>query len=291
MPSNQPDKQEIPVIDKSLQPIRTARRLCAVSAIFLIWPGLSLAGVSRSEYHVIPSEAINAFRDVLLKHSEPAADSKGVRGLKIKTAPDELTSLGFRQDDLVRRINRDYVTSHAELRIAISKAAGSNVMDVVVVRSGSPRQIAIGLDGAPAAEQPVATNKVMPATEKPADQQPNPPPPPPGPKEFTVDEAEFEREWEKIDYLVLLTELQPTMYTTPDGGLTGMTSASLGSFSLARKLGLQNNDVIYNINGETLDSPEKIFELAEKLEGQSKYNVRILREGMPLTHIYHVKKN
>ncbi|GMW01951.1 MAG: hypothetical protein AMXMBFR84_30870 [Candidatus Hydrogenedentota bacterium] len=251
----------------------------------------SFAGASRSEYHVIPASALNAFRDILIKYTEPSTLSDGTRGLRIKSTPDELSTLGFRASDLVRRINRDYVTSHAELRIAISKAAGTAVMDIVVIRNGTPRQIAIGLEGGASSDMQPVTPQAPAKPSAPPAPSVNTPPPPPDKFEFVVDEAEFEREWEKLDYLVLLTELQPTMYTTPDGGVTGMTSANLGSFSLARKLGLRNNDVIYNINGEALNSPEKIFELAEKLEGQSKYTVRILRDGLPITHLYSVKKN
>lgn len=81
----------------------------------------------------------------------------------------------------------------------------------------------------------------------------------------------------------LVTELKPRMQEDDDGNVIGITSPVLGRVPLARKVGLADNDVITSINGISIDSQEKIIEIAEKFRNLSVFHLKINRNGQTLT--------
>ncbi|MFO7973020.1 MAG: type II secretion system protein N [Candidatus Hydrogenedentota bacterium] len=81
----------------------------------------------------------------------------------------------------------------------------------------------------------------------------------------------------------LVTELKPRMVEDRDGNKIGITSPVLGRVPLARKVGLADNDVITSINGVSIDSQEKIVEVAEKFGNLSVFHLKINRNGQTLT--------
>jgi len=58
--------------------------------------------------------------------------------------------------------------------------------------------------------------------------------------------------------------------------------------SLYEKLGLQNNDIIEEINGEPLDSMEKVMGLFKKLRNERAFTVKINRKGASQFQNYHI---
>lgn len=81
----------------------------------------------------------------------------------------------------------------------------------------------------------------------------------------------------------VVTELRPQMHTDDSGRVLGITSASLGQVPLAQKVGLADNDVITSINGVSIDSVEKIAEVAEKFRNVNVFRLSVLRNGQTLT--------
>ncbi|HOD51409.1 MAG TPA: type II secretion system protein N [Candidatus Hydrogenedentes bacterium] len=85
------------------------------------------------------------------------------------------------------------------------------------------------------------------------------------------------------DMTRLVTELKPQMKTGTDGKVRGITSPVLGKVPLAQKVGLADNDVITSINGISIDSQEKIVEIAEKFRDLSVFHLKVERNGKTIT--------
>jgi S1-C subfamily serine protease len=83
------------------------------------------------------------------------------------------------------------------------------------------------------------------------------------------------------DYSDLMAQLNPQMVEDDKGNITGITSASLSSVPLAKQAGLKDNDVIQAVNGITIDSQEKIGEIATKVGNANTIRLSVLREGKP----------
>jgi|APSaa5957512622_1039677.scaffolds.fasta_scaffold25273_1 type II secretion system protein C len=58
--------------------------------------------------------------------------------------------------------------------------------------------------------------------------------------------------------------------------------------SLYEKLGLRNNDVITELNGEPLDSPERVMGLFKQLRNEREFSVKLNRKGTPLVFNIYV---
>ena len=58
--------------------------------------------------------------------------------------------------------------------------------------------------------------------------------------------------------------------------------------SLYDKLGLRDNDVITELNGEPLDSPERVMSLFKQLRNEREFSVKLNRKGTPLVFNIYV---
>ena len=58
--------------------------------------------------------------------------------------------------------------------------------------------------------------------------------------------------------------------------------------SLYEKLGLRNNDIITELNGEPLDSPERVMSLFKQLRNEREFSVKLNRKGAPLVFNIYV---
>jgi len=73
-----------------------------------------------------------------------------------------------------------------------------------------------------------------------------------------------------------------------DGKNEGYIIKAIDKGSLYEKLGLQNNDVIQKINGQTIDSPEKAFSLLKMLRTERNISLSLKRAKAPKTLVYHI---
>lgn len=88
-------------------------------------------------------------------------------------------------------------------------------------------------------------------------------------------------ELNQYSYADLVASLNPELYTDENGNVAGITSQNFSSVPLAQRVGLQNGDVVQTVNGVTIDSEEKIGEIAQKFGNANTFRVGILRNGKP----------
>lgn len=72
-------------------------------------------------------------------------------------------------------------------------------------------------------------------------------------------------------------------YVDPNGNFAGITASSVSSFLPATLFGFQDNDVLHSVNGDVIDSPDKIPSLIEKYKNTRSFQVGIIRNGKPQT--------
>lgn len=78
-------------------------------------------------------------------------------------------------------------------------------------------------------------------------------------------------------------QLQPSWHLDASGNIAGITAGNLSNFPIAAVLGFQDGDVIQSVNGDRIDSPEKVMALIEKNKGAKSVSVGIVRNGVPTT--------
>ena len=81
----------------------------------------------------------------------------------------------------------------------------------------------------------------------------------------------------------LVGELRPGLAKDDKDNIIGITSPVLGQVPLAKKAGLADNDVITAINGISIDSVEKVSEIAEKFKNLNVFHLKVLRNGQTVT--------
>jgi len=108
------------------------------------------------------------------------------------------------------------------------------------------------------------------------------------PNQIEVDKEQFIQDIAE-NYAEIATQLKPVPYTDESGRVTGFTSDNVSKLPFARDLGLQDGDVVQTVNGLTIDSEERVFELAKKFRNTRKFRIGILRNGRPQVITYVLK--
>ncbi len=99
----------------------------------------------------------------------------------------------------------------------------------------------------------------------------------------------FERIWvdeqlEQFDQLLMDARVVPTK----KGEKTFFMFQFIKDESIYRKLGLQTNDIILEVNGYTVDSVAKALKLLEALQSEREISLKIEREGQPIDFSYFI---
>ena len=61
----------------------------------------------------------------------------------------------------------------------------------------------------------------------------------------------------------------------------GLVASEIESWAMGSKLGFKNGDIVQSINGISIDSREKLLEVAQRFGNASNFRVGILRDGKP----------
>lgn len=101
------------------------------------------------------------------------------------------------------------------------------------------------------------------------------------PNQVTLERKAVVEELNNYDYADLMAQLNPQFVEDEKGNVTGVTSASLSSLPIAKQAGLQDNDVIQAVNGITIDSEQKIGEIAQKVGNANTIRLSVMRGGKP----------
>lgn len=105
---------------------------------------------------------------------------------------------------------------------------------------------------------------------------------------ITLDRHEFSQGL--IDnYADLANNVDVRVYTDAQGNVKGLTASNISTIPLARKLGIQDNDVLSSVNNEQIDSVEKVYEIVNKYRNASTFRIGILRGGKPKTITYRLR--
>lgn len=92
-----------------------------------------------------------------------------------------------------------------------------------------------------------------------------------------------------MNYPALVTEIKPRLFLDDTGKVAGITGDNLSQLPMADKLGVKDGDVLQSVNGEPIDSEQKVIELINKYRNASMVSIGLLRDGKPETVTYRLK--
>ena len=90
-----------------------------------------------------------------------------------------------------------------------------------------------------------------------------------------------------------LNEIASQAHIVPNyknGQAAGFRIFSIKPNSLFSAINLKDGDVVQHINGEALDSPEKLLELYSKVKSAPKFRIDVERRGKPLSFEYTIRR-
>ena len=103
-----------------------------------------------------------------------------------------------------------------------------------------------------------------------------------------LDKNDFIQELQ-VNYVELVTKVKPELYRDSSGRVAGITAADISDVPLAKKLGLENGDVLQTVNNEKIDSEQKILEMVQKYQNVNSFRIGILRNGRVENITYNLK--
>ncbi len=107
-----------------------------------------------------------------------------------------------------------------------------------------------------------------------------------GPTDYDIDRATLDKILESQHELMAQTRVAPD---TVDGRVAGLRLMGIKPDSLLGMIGLSNNDRLEAINGLDISSPEKALEAYARIRNGDRFNVRVTRDGKPMTLDYAIK--
>ena len=108
------------------------------------------------------------------------------------------------------------------------------------------------------------------------------------PNQVVLNKQEFIRDLQQ-NYAELISTVKPQYVRDSKGDITGITAKDISKIPLARKLNLQDNDILQTINNVKIDSEEKIIEVIERYRDASTFRLGILRNGRPRILTYRFR--
>ncbi len=106
-----------------------------------------------------------------------------------------------------------------------------------------------------------------------------------GENRWLISRNEIEKARGDLNQLLKSARFQPKIV---QGVTQGFLVRSVRSKSLLAQLGIKRGDLIKEVNGVPLDSPEKALQVFQQLREAKKVSVNLLRKGKPLTYSYEV---
>ncbi len=104
--------------------------------------------------------------------------------------------------------------------------------------------------------------------------------------EYVIDEREVQNALNNINQLLTQIRVVPNF---TDGKPDGFKVFAIRPNSIFAKIGLKNGDVIREINGRDITSPDKAFQAFQELKDESNLSVEISRRGQRRTLNYEIR--
>jgi general secretion pathway protein C len=103
---------------------------------------------------------------------------------------------------------------------------------------------------------------------------------------FLVDQKEVLASTENLSQILMQARALPYL---EQGKIAGFRISRIVPNSIYAKIGLQNGDVIQQINSQALDDPGKFFQLYQGLRTESSISIDLLRGGRRQTMNYEIR--
>lgn len=182
------------------------------------------------------------------------------------------------------------IIEDADMQQVGSYQIEGNIRDNVTLKEVRQREVVILNEG----KVPPALEVLSMDPEEEEDMQvarvvaPRPTVPEPTSNRITLNRNEFIQEL-YTNYADLVTKVQPEMYRDASGNVAGVTASNISQVPLAKKLGLRDGDVLQNVNGEKIDSEQKIMEMVQKYRNSTSFRIGLLRNGQVQNVTYRLE--
>jgi general secretion pathway protein C len=103
---------------------------------------------------------------------------------------------------------------------------------------------------------------------------------------FVVDQREVVASTENLSQILTQARALPYM---EQGKIAGFRISAIVPGSIYAKIGLQNGDVIRQVNGQALDDPGKFFQLYQGLRDERSITIDLMRSGRRQTLNYEIR--
>lgn len=103
---------------------------------------------------------------------------------------------------------------------------------------------------------------------------------------FEIDRTDFEAQTQNLGPLLTQARVVPHF---ENGAINGYKIFAIKPDSLYMKIGLENGDVIQNINGIQVDSPEKALQMFQSLRTEKNFTINLSRNNSPLQFNYNLR--
>jgi general secretion pathway protein C len=107
-----------------------------------------------------------------------------------------------------------------------------------------------------------------------------------GENRWLIARSEVDRARANLSQVLKSARLEPKVV---NGRTEGFLVRMIRPRSLLEKLGLKRGDLVKEVNGVELNSPEKALQVFQQLREAKKLSVSLLRNGRPLTYEYEVE--
>ena len=106
------------------------------------------------------------------------------------------------------------------------------------------------------------------------------------PNEYEIPREQFEEMTSNLGPLLTQARVVPNFQ---DGAIDGYKIFAIQPDSVYTQIGLQNGDVIRNINGVEIDSPERALQLFQTLRTERNFSIDLARDDEPMTFNYNLR--
>ncbi|MCX7959177.1 MAG: PDZ domain-containing protein, partial [Deltaproteobacteria bacterium] len=103
---------------------------------------------------------------------------------------------------------------------------------------------------------------------------------------YVVSQSELEKTLTNLNDVAMQARIVPNF---EGGKANGFKIFNIKANSIYEKIGLKNGDVIQKINGFEINSPDKAFEVYQKLKDAKAINIDISRDGRNMSFDYTIR--
>ena len=111
-----------------------------------------------------------------------------------------------------------------------------------------------------------------------------------GSNNFRVKRSDINEYLEKLPELLQQARVVPHR-SERNGEIEGFRFAAIDKGSIFEELGFQKGDIIKEVDGEAVATPDKALELFDKLKGSSGFKILVEKDGKDVYHEYNVSEN